>query len=168
MTKTATLPPFARELKAMLLGCLACGTLDITAAFIAYGILGVKPLVLLHFIASGALGARSFQGGLATAALGLFFEYLISLGAAAAYVIASRFLPILLNRAEICGVLYGVFVYFFMNGIVVPLSATSKQPFSLKLTIIGIVIHMFCVGLPIALVARHVLGRPRLLAPAKL
>ena len=153
-----------RPVEAVLGGCLACGTLDITAAFIVYGILGVKPIVLLQLIASGALGARSFHGGLATAALGLFFEYVIALGAATAYVIGSRFLPVLLNRAVLCGALYGVFVYFFMNQIVVRLSATAKYPFSLKLTIIGIIIHIFCVGLPIALVARHFLAGPRSLA----
>ena len=155
-----------RPVEAVLGGCLACGTLDITAAFIVYGILGVKPIVLLQFIASGALGARSFHGGLATAALGLFFEYVIALGAAVGYVVATRFLPILLSQAVLCGALYGVFVYFFMNHVVVALSATAKSPFSPRLTIIGIVIHIFCVGLPIALVARHFLANPRSLAPA--
>jgi hypothetical protein len=156
-----------RSLQAALWGCLACGTLDITAALVVYGILGVKPIVLLQFIASGALGARAFHGGLATAALGLFFEYVIALGAAIGYVVGSHFLPVLLSRAVLCGALYGVFVYFFMNRIVVPLSATSKSPSSLKLTIVGIVIHIFCVGLPIALVARRFLGTPRSLASAK-
>jgi hypothetical protein len=49
------------------------------------------------------------------------------------------------------GVLYGVAVYFFMNRVVVQLSAATKRPFSLKIMIIGVVIHTFCVGLPIAL-----------------
>jgi hypothetical protein len=38
-----------------------------------------------------------------------------------------------------------------MNRIVVPLSAATKYPFSLKMMFIGVVIHMFCVGLPISL-----------------
>jgi hypothetical protein len=50
---------------------------------------------------------------------------------------------------------YGVAVYFFMNRVVVPLSAASKFPFSLKMMVIGIVIHVFCVGLPISLAARR-------------
>jgi hypothetical protein len=40
---------------------------------------------------------------------------------------------------------------FFMQLIVVHFSAAVKYPFQLKLTIIGIVIHISCVGLPIAL-----------------
>lgn len=141
--------------RAILWGGLACGTLDITAAFIVYGAFGTAPIVLLHFIASGALGLRSFDGGLATALLGLVFEYVIAFGAATAYVVASRALPVLVRRAVLCGVLYGVFVYWFMQLIVVRLSAAPKQPFSLKLTTAGILIHICCVGLPIALAARQ-------------
>jgi hypothetical protein len=144
-------------LSAVIWGGLACGTLDIIAALVVYGFFGVKPMILLQFIASGVLGIRSFEGGLATAALGFVLEYVIATGAALAYVIASRWLPVLLERAEICGAVYGIWVYFFMNRVVVALSATPKQPYSLKLTIVGIIIHIFCVGLPIALVARHIL-----------
>jgi hypothetical protein len=42
-----------------------------------------------------------------------------------------------------------------MNRVVVPLSAATKFPFSFKMMVIGIVIHIFCVGLPIALAARR-------------
>ncbi|MGC2293559.1 MAG: hypothetical protein WA450_16515, partial [Candidatus Acidiferrales bacterium] len=60
----------------------------------------------------------------------------------------------LLEHAEFSGVLYGVAVYFVMQQIVA-LSATQKHPFSVKLMLIGVVIHIFCVGLPIALVVRE-------------
>jgi hypothetical protein len=42
-----------------------------------------------------------------------------------------------------------------MNRIVVPLSAVAKRPFSLKLMIVGVVIHIFCVGFPISLSVRQ-------------
>jgi hypothetical protein len=60
-----------------------------------------------------------------------------------------------LQYAIAAGALYGVIVYFFMNRVVVPLSAAHKFPFSLKMMIIGVTIHIFCVGLPIAIVARR-------------
>jgi hypothetical protein len=41
-----------------------------------------------------------------------------------------------------------------MNRIVVPLSGAKKYPFSFKMMIIGVVIHIFCVGLPIAFSVR--------------
>jgi hypothetical protein len=37
----------------------------------------------------------------------------------------------------------GIAVYFFMNRIVVPLSNATKYPFSAKMMLIGVVIHIF-------------------------
>jgi len=50
--------------------------------------------------------------------------------------------------------LYGVVVYFVMQRVVIPLSRANRNPFSLKFMIIGIIIHIFCVGLPISLSVR--------------
>ena len=133
----------------------ACGVMDITAALIVYGYFGAKPLRLLQGIASGLLGPRAFDGGFATALLGLLCHFAIAFGAAAVYYLASRGLRLLIDHAVISGVLYGVAVYFFMQRIVLPLSAAAKRPFSLKMTIIGVVIHIFCVGLPISLSMRR-------------
>lgn len=133
----------------------ACGVMDITAALIVYGYFGAKPLRLLQGIASGLLGPRAFDGGFATALLGLLCHFVIAFGAAAVYYLASRGLRLLIEHAVISGVLYGVAVYFFMQRIVVPLSAAAKRPISLKMMIIGVVIHIFCVGLPISLSMRR-------------
>lgn len=110
---------------------------------------------LLQGIAGGLLGPRTFEGGLATALLGLLCHFLIAFSAAAVYVLASRRMPFLVERTLLAGVLYGVAVYFFMNRLVVPLSAATKYPFSIQMMVIGVVIHIFCVGLPIALAARR-------------
>jgi hypothetical protein len=133
----------------------ACGVMDITAALIVYGFFGAKPLRLLQGIASGLLGPRAFDGGFATALLGLLCHFAIALGAAAVFYMASRGLRLLIEHAVISGALYGVAVYFFMQRIVLPLSAAAKRPFSLKMMIIGVVIHIFCVGLPISLSVRR-------------
>ena len=133
----------------------ACGVMDITAALIVYGYFGAKPLRLLQGIASGLLGPRAFDGGFATALLGLLCHFAIAFGAAAVYYVASRGLRLLIEHAVISGALYGVAVYFFMQRIVLPLSAAAKRPFSLKMMIIGVVIHIFCVGLPISLSVRR-------------
>jgi hypothetical protein len=140
---------------AVLSAGLACGVLDITAAFIVYGFFGAKPVPLLQGIASGLIGPKALQGGLAAALLGLLCHFVIAFGAATVYFMASRGIPFLVQNAVVSGVLYGVAVYFFMNRIVVPLSAAAKRPFSLKLMIVGIVIHIFCVGLPISLSVRR-------------
>jgi len=140
---------------AILWAGFACGVLDITAAFVVYGFFGAKPVPLLQGIASGLLGPKAFQGGLATALLGLLCHFVIAFGAATVYFVASRAMGILVEYAVVFGALYGVAVYFFMNRIVLPLSAAAKRPFSLKLMIVGGVIHIFCVGLPISLSVRR-------------
>jgi hypothetical protein len=140
---------------AVLWAGFACGVLDITAALVVYGYFGAKPVPLLQGIASGLLGPRAFDGGLATALLGLLCHFIIAFGAATVYFAASRAIGPLTQYAVISGALYGVAVYFFMNRIVLPLSAAAKRPFSLKMMIVGVVIHIFCVGLPIALSVRR-------------
>jgi hypothetical protein len=134
---------------------LTCGVMDITAALVVYGSMGIRPLRLLQGIAGGVLGPRTFTGGVATALLGLFLHFVIAFGAATVFYMASRQLPFLVQQAVLCGALYGIAVYFFMNRIVVPLSAASRMPFSLKMMVIGVIIHIFCIGLPIALNVRR-------------
>jgi hypothetical protein len=149
------LPKNPNALLALLSAGFACGVLDITAALVVYGRFGLKPVRLLQGIASGLLGPKAFSGGLATALLGLLCHFLIAFGAAAAYLAASRSLGLLIDHPVISGVLYGVAVYFFMNRIVLPLSAAAKRPFSMQMMLIGVVIHIFCVGLPISLMVRR-------------
>jgi hypothetical protein len=145
----------ASPLRAILLGGLLSGALDITAAFVIYGGMGLPPMRLLQGIASGLLGPRAFSGGIPTALLGFFFEFLIATGAAAVYVLASRTLGFLTRGPWLAGPLYGIAVYWFMQLAVLPLSRYAHHRFSLEITLIGIAIHMVCVGLPIALTARR-------------
>jgi hypothetical protein len=148
-------PQSGTALPAILWGGLICGAMDITAALVVYGFMGAKPKPLLQGIAAGLLGPRSFSGGLATAVLGLLCHFFIAFSATTVYFVASRWLPFAVNHAIISGAIYGVAVYFFMNRVVVPLSAAHKFPFSFKMMIIGVTIHIFCVGLPIALTVRR-------------
>jgi hypothetical protein len=145
----------SNPLLAILWAGLTCGTLDITAALVVYGRFGLPPMRLLQGIAAGLLGPRALEGGRATALLGLLCHFFIAVCAATVYFSASRWIPFLLEHAAISGVLYGAAVYFFMNRIVVPLSAARKYPFSFKMMVIGVVIHIFCVGLPIAITVRR-------------
>ena len=144
-----------RPLSAILVGGAICGVLDITTALVVYGLFGLKPIPLLQGIAAGLLGPRSFTGGLSTAALGLLCHFVIAFSAAAVYYAASRRLSFLLRNPAASGVLYGIAVYFFMRWVVVPLSAAKSGSFSLKMTAIGLIIHIICVGWPIAFAVRR-------------
>jgi hypothetical protein len=87
------------------------GCLDITVALVEARFEGKSPVYLFQAIAGGLLGMSSFQGGLATAALGAFFHFLIATTTAAAFYFASRKLKFLVKHAIPSGLLYGVAVY---------------------------------------------------------
>src|SRR5260370_41262635 len=80
-------------MRAVLWAGFACGVLDITAALVVYGYFGAKPLRLLQGIASGLLGPRPFNGGLATALLGLLCHFLLPFGPATVYFAPYRPIP---------------------------------------------------------------------------
>jgi hypothetical protein len=133
-------------------GGMIAGVLDIISAFIDFGWQGTSPVRVLQAIASGLLGATSFEGGWSTAALGALLHFLIAFAAAAVYVGASRKLRFLIDQAFIAGVLYGAVVYLAMTFVVIPL---SRCPFAGKFSVKGLLVHIFLIGLPIALSARH-------------
>jgi len=142
-------------LLAIFWGGLACGVFDLTQAFIAWGLMGVKPVSILHHVASGLLGPKSFRGGAATAALGLLLHFVIAFGAATTYWISSRKIRFMIEHAMISGLLFGEAVFLFMYFVVVPLSAAPKGHFTTATLITGPIGHMFLVGLPIAVAVRH-------------
>ena len=137
-------------------GGLIAGTLDILAAFLtAWWRAGVGPVRVLHFVASGLIGADAFAGGAKTAVLGLALHFLIATVATAVFYLASRSLLFLIERPIIMGLLYGVLVYLVMNFVVLPLSFIAQRPATVSGRIIGVLTIMFCVGLPIALIVRR-------------
>ena len=137
-------------------GGLIAGTLDIIAACTTAWLRGgTTPFRVLQFIASGLLGAASFTGGAKTAILGLALHFLIATVATTLFYLASRKWLFLIERPIVMGLLYGVVVYAFMNFVVIPLSAVAQRPATGLGRITGLLIIMFCVGLPIALIVRR-------------
>jgi hypothetical protein len=139
-------------------GGLVCGALDIAYAFALYGAVGIGPARLLRGIARGLLGSAAVSGGMGTAMLGLLLHFTIAFGAAVIYCLAARKLKWIIRHAFSSGLLFGVAVYFFMNFIVIPLSAIHRWPVFGTLFVVNLIEHMFIVGLPIALAARRYLG----------
>lgn len=132
---------------------LIAGFLDITVAIVESGLEGKGAVHLFQAIAGGLLGMSSFHGGIATAALGLLFHFLIATTAAAVFYLASRKLKFLVRHAIPSGLLYGVMVYGVMNYIVLPLSAYHVEIAFPHIKDVAIL--MFMIGLPISLVVRR-------------
>jgi len=132
-------------LRAVAIGGLLAGTLDLAQAMTLFG--RRIPLV----IAAGLLGRAALRGGAGTYALGVFLHFFIALSAAAVYYAASRRLRFLQEHPLVCGLFYGAAVEEVMNLVVLPLSALhARGPYQLRDLILGLVVHMVVVGLPIS------------------
>jgi hypothetical protein len=142
--------------KAILWATLIAGALDATDGVVFFGLHGLNPIQVLQYIASGVLGASSFNGGLGTAALGVLIHFLIAAVVASIYILVSRQLPFLNQHAVPLGLIYGAAVYLSMTYLILPHSAVASSAFSVPALVNGVIGHALFVGLPIALAARKV------------
>jgi hypothetical protein len=133
---------------------LIAGILDIASAFVIAELKGTGSTRMLQGIASGLLGSQSFEGGMATAGLGLAIHFLIALTAASVFYIGSRQFSFLTRHAVTSGLLYGIAVYLFMYWLVVPLAFVNARH-SISRDVTAVIVHMVLIGLPIALVVRR-------------
>jgi hypothetical protein len=141
----------SRSSKAFIYAGLLAGALDLTAACVTN--YRISPVRIFQSIASGIYGRAAYEGGASTAVLGIFLHFVIAFGAAAAFFLASRKIKFLTERPFVSGALYGIAVYWFMQLVVLPLSNfPGKNNFAPGAVITGLIVHILCVGLPIALV----------------
>ena len=145
----------ANALKTIFCGGLTAGALDCAAASLSGVFNGTSPAIVWQYVASGLLGKNSYSYGLKSVAIGLLIHFFIAFSVTIIYYAASRQFPILVHRAILFGTFYGVAVYLIMAYVVTPLSAAAKIPFSISSTVICLLVHIFCVGLPIALITRQ-------------
>jgi hypothetical protein len=149
-------------LKPILYAGALVGVLDITAACINAGVAyGFGPLRLLKGVAGGLLGRSAIQGGFATAALGLAMHFTMALTVTTIFYALSRRLPLpqKLWGVVAVGLLYGAAVFAVNNFATAPFLSWVRSLY-LHTPILfkppmgwwQLVIHLFCVGLPIALV----------------
>jgi uncharacterized membrane protein YagU involved in acid resistance len=140
---------------------LLVGTLDISDAFIFYGLRGIPPIRILQGIAAGALGRAAFGMGHRSALLGLIFHFFIALCATTVYLMAASKLP-LARHPFLYGTLFGVGLYCFMNYIVLPLTKVApRSPFPPLVQFVnGVAALVFCIGIPLAFIARRYIARP--------
>jgi hypothetical protein len=149
-----------RTLGTAVLGGGVGGLLDIIYAVVLWGIiLDVGALKILQSIASGLLGPAAYDGGTATAALGLALHFFIAICMAFAYVLAAQRLPVLASHWLVMGVLYGLVLFAVMNFIVVPLSAIGWRPMTPWGAFRALLPHILFVGPAIAWFAARLVSR---------
>ena len=141
--------PSSTILKAWLLA----GTLDILSAFTHYYIkTGKDPLKVLNFVAGGMFGKEAFMGGTVMQLTGLGLHYLFALLWTLVFFKIGPEIIRTVKSTVVAGLLYGMFVWAFMNFVVVPASALPAATFNFTNAMIAMLIIMFAVGVPIAII----------------
>jgi hypothetical protein len=136
----------------ILLSGLIVGTVDGMAAVVwHYATGGHDPAGIFKFIASCLIGKSAFEGGTEIVLLGVFLHYFIAtIFSAFFYFLCSRVKAFRGNNLSY-GALYGLFVWAVMNLIVLPIIIHSI-PSNPRNIIMGLIIHMLCVGIPMSMV----------------
>src|SRR5262245_45939361 len=117
---------------------------------------GTPYMLVWHYIASGVSGDAAFEGGIATALLGLFIHLIISFAIAGVFILGADRIPLLRRYAIAGSLLYGFGVFIVMNMIVIPLSAAPQLPApTMPWLIEAIIEHVLAIGLPLGILVRR-------------
>lgn len=145
--------------KAGILTGLAGGALDALAASTIYPLAypGLSFARLWQGVSAGWYGKASYEMGSQSVAMGLASHFFIALCAGAVFVFVMSRAEIFRRLWPISGAAYGAAVYFFMQEIVLPLTAIGPQHPDAKSMAIGLAIHIFIFGLGSAFVAFRLL-----------
>ncbi|MBS0385485.1 MAG: hypothetical protein JSS00_09060 [Proteobacteria bacterium] len=124
-------------MKAILIGGLIAGVLDILYAFVVYGPLAPSlglansstPIEILQSVYGGWVGRdAAHAGGMTAAILGACTHFGIAIVMAAVY--AAVFARPGASNPILWGVIYGLILFVVMNYVVVPLSAAADGHFT--------------------------------------
>jgi hypothetical protein len=153
--------PALRTYRWILFGGLCLGTWDLLFARIYWNSEGVTLVRVLQSVASGIYGKASRSGGTKTAIVGAACHYFIALCMVLAYFLVSRHFRLLLDWPLPVGLTYGVCFYFFMNLVVLPLSAIGHPAFGEHRWIAWSIGMHALFGVFCALIGRRALGVPQ-------
>ena len=139
--------------KAIGLGIVVCGTLDIADAIVFYRFrAGVTAMRLLQNIASVLLGPRAFRGGWPMACAGLLIHYCIAAFWVCLFVLLAQRITWMFRHAVAAGILYGLIVYVCMNFIVLPRFRPSPPIHFDAVFINAVLALVLFIGLSVALI----------------
>jgi hypothetical protein len=151
-------PTSGRSLsRAIALGILICGTLDIADALIFYGFRShVAPKLLLQGIARSLLGKAASTGGLPTAILGLLIHFAIATTWVVLFILIAQRVTWMFRQPIVAGVLYGFIVYAIMNFVAVPLTRIGARPQPTGIALVNAILAIVLfIGVAVALINKR-------------
>ena len=148
-----------------LFAAVCAGSTDLVYAA-SFAKAGVTMGGVMKAIASGLLGPAAFKGDASVVVLGAVCHYGILWVAGAVFVVAGRFWPIVFQRPLISGLAFGIGIFVVMK-IVVKLSlAPFGMSSDIEQIIRNLLVHIFLVGIPMAIIIVLGLFRPASAATA--
>lgn len=135
---------------------LVAGTLDMIGAIISYTANGGKnPTVIFQYIASALLGKSAYGGGTGVIIIGVLLHYLIAFIFTLFFFIIFPKIKMLPSNTLIIAIVYGIFVWFVMNRIVIPyFTKLDPVTFDIKKASIAAFILILCIGFPVVTAAK--------------
>ncbi len=118
-----------------------------------YSKTGKDPQIVLKYIASAVVGKEAFAGGTTMSVLGLLLHFLIAFIWTLIFFWIYPKLKFLSFDRILTGILYGIFIWFIMSHLVVPMSKASVGAFDLKQAAIAVLILIGAIGLPLSFIA---------------
>lgn len=143
-------------IKAILLSGITACVLQLSGmALVSWIARGRTPMQVLQFIASGITGEHAFGDGLTSILAGLFLHCMFALVIAAVYLLAYNWVPFVRKHAFKSGMIYGLIVWLFMYGAVIPLSHVPLQAPDPLMGGLSLMVNVFFAGVPVALVTQY-------------
>lgn len=123
---------------------------------LVFSLLGQRPfIIVVQYVASGAMGNAAFAGGLAAGLLGLIVHFLISFIVAGVFILSIDRIPLLRSNIIFGSLLYGFGVFVVLYYVVLPLSAAPPVPLGTADILELILEHTLVIGLPLGLFVRR-------------
>ncbi len=143
--------------KAIFLALIIAGTLDMLSAIVIYDLVmhRVTTMQILNGIAAALLGKTIICNETLMAVIGLMLHYFITFCFVVFYFLLYPRIPLLQKNKIISGLFYGILVWCVMNLIVVPVATGNHYHFPLPAFLRQILPLIFCIGLPISLIASN-------------
>lgn len=107
-------------------------------------------------LAASSIIGMAVYGGIGGLILGIVMHFFVSIVPALAYGLIAWRLPAVNGWAWIAGPVLGIVVFFFMGLVVLPLSVITMPASVTPMPYVpALLIHMFGLGLPIALIIQR-------------
>jgi hypothetical protein len=143
-------------LRTVALATAICGTLDILFAVLLTLWNGRAPAAMLRFVASGPF-PQAAGWGASGSILGILVHFALMALMVAAFLIAARNYPAVLDKPFLSWLAFALVTYAVMNLAIVPLrfpAAWPPTPISIATQLFA---HSFLVALPTVVIARRFL-----------